>query len=327
MRNRLLITLASIGLLSPAAVSGAFAAEAAPAKAAATAASVFRMPLGDFEIIALSDGSIALPMDNLMSNPARVREMLTKAGQTLPVPLSVNAYVIKAGGKHILVDTGAGALFGAGGPVGHLQHSLSAAGLSPAQIDAVLVTHLHGDHAGGLVADGKPVFSNATVYADKKDTDFWLSLEAEKAAPEDKREFFRIARQVVGPYQAAGKLKTFNAPAELFPGIRALPTYGHTPGHTAYMVESKGQRLLLWGDVLHVEQVQFAEPDITVDFDINQPAALATRKRQLEEAAAGGYLVGSAHIAFPGIGHVRKAGQAYAWEPVKAKKGAGNAAK
>jgi glyoxylase-like metal-dependent hydrolase (beta-lactamase superfamily II) len=115
---------------------------------------------------------------------------------------------------------------------------------------------------------------------------------------------------------AAGKVHPFDGATELFPGIRAIPAYGHTPGHTAYMVESQGQRLLLWGDIIHVAEVQFADPDITIDYDVDRHAASASRKRLLSDAAQQGYLVGGAHLSFPGLGHVRADPTGDSWIPL-----------
>ncbi len=103
-----------------------------------------------------------------------------------------------------------------------------------------------------------------------------------------------MSHATIDPYVAAGKLHPFEGAKELFPGIPAIPAYGHTPGHTAYMVESQSQRLLLWGDIIHVAEVQFADPDIAIDYDVDRNAAITSRKRLLADAAEQGYLVGSA---------------------------------
>jgi glyoxylase-like metal-dependent hydrolase (beta-lactamase superfamily II) len=115
---------------------------------------------------------------------------------------------------------------------------------------------------------------------------------------------------------AAGKVHPFDGATDLVPGIRAMPAYGHTPGHTASMVESQGQRLLLWGDIVHVAEVQFADPDITIDYDVDRHAAMTSRKRWLSDAAQQGYLVGGAHLSFPGLGHVRADPKGYSWIPL-----------
>ena len=126
---------------------------------------------------------------------------------------------------------------------------------------------------------------------------------------------FRQSHQTVDPYVEAGMLRTFDGPTLLFDGVRSVSEYGHTPGMSAYMVESRGQRLLLWGDVVHASEAQFATPSISIDYDVDAPAAIATRKRVLADAAAQGYLVGGAHLSFPGLGHVAEGDHGYRWIP------------
>ena len=100
------------------------------------------------------------------------------------------------------------------------------------------------------------------------------------------------------------------------PGVKAVATPGHTPGHSLYKVESKGQTLVLWGDLMHVAAVQFPEPGVTIQFDTDSKSAAVQRKRAYAEAARQGYLVGSAHLSFPGLGHLRVQGKGYEWVPV-----------
>jgi glyoxylase-like metal-dependent hydrolase (beta-lactamase superfamily II) len=272
----------------------------------------YRVMLGDFEVTVLSDGTAPRQVDEIMSKPDEIRQTLARAHEALPIELSINAFLINTGAQLILVDTGAGELFGPHSG-GRLIANLRAAGYQPEQIDAVLLTHIHGDHSGGLSIGGQRVFPNALVYVDKRDAEFWLSAAEERAVPAERRKTFQQSHATVGPYVAAGKLRPFDGARELFPGIRAMPAYGHTPGHTAYMVESKGQRLLLWGDIIHVAEVQFPDPDITIDYDVNPDAAITSRKRLLADAAEQGFLVGGAHISFPGLGHVRADAQGYSW--------------
>ena len=291
-----------------------------PAHAAAPLAKTqppgyYRMMLGDFEITALSDGTIPLPVDTLLTNtsPAKVKKALDRWYLKEPVDTSVNAYLINTGAKLVLVDAGAGVLFGP--TVGKLANNLQAAGYRPEQVDEVYITHMHGDHIGGLMAGDKLAFPNATVRADKHDADFWLSQANMDAAPKDAKDFFKGAMVSINPYIAAGKFKTFDGDTELVPGIKAMASPGHTPGHSTYIVESKGEKLALWGDLMHVAAVQFAEPSVTIKFDTDPKSAAAQRKRAYADAAKRGYWVAAAHLAFPGIGHVRTEGKAYAWVP------------
>ena len=132
----------------------------------------------------------------------------------------------------------------------------------------------------------------------------------------DFQDFFLGAQGALKPYIAAGRFKTFEGNTDLVPGIKAQITHGHTPGHTFYVAESKGQKMVFWGDLMHVAAVQFENPGVTIQFDTDSKAAAAQRKRAYAEAAKQGYLVGVAHISFPGIGRLRAAGTGYTWVPV-----------
>ena len=276
----------------------------------------YRMMLGDFEVTALSDGTVALPVDKLLTNtsPAQVGKGLASSFLKAPVETSVNGYLINTGTKLVLVDTGAAGLFGP--TLGNLLASLKAAGYQPEQVDEIYITHMHPDHVGGLMAGDKPVFPNAVVRADQHDADFWLSAANLEKAPADAKGFFQGAQASLNPYVAAGKFKPFNGSTELVPGIKAVAAPGHTPGHSIYVVESKGQKLVLWGDLMHVAAVQFAHPSVTIQFDTDSKAAAVQRKKAYAEAAKQGYLVGSAHLSFPGLGHLRTEGKGYEFVPV-----------
>ena len=276
----------------------------------------YRVMLGDFEVTALSDGTVALPVDKLLTNtnPARVDKALSRSFLKAPVETSVNGYLINTGSKLVLIDTGAAKLFGP--TLGNLVDSLKAAGYQPEQVDEIYITHMHADHVGGLMAGDKLAFPNAIVRADQHDADFWLSAANLEKAPEQMKGFFQGAQASLNPYVAAGKFKPFNGDTELVPGVRAVAAAGHTPGHSTYLVESKGQKLALWGDLMHVAAVQFAQPSVTIQFDTDSKAAAVQRKRAYAEAAKQGYLVGSAHLSFPGIGHLRAEGKGYVFVPL-----------
>ena len=277
----------------------------------------YRLMVGDVEVTALSDGTVALPMTKLLANPAgpeATEKALARAFLKDPVETSVNGYLVNTGSKLVLIDAGAGSLFGP--TLGKLVATLKAAGYSPEQVDEVYITHMHPDHVGGLVADGKPVFANATVRADQKDADFWLSAKNLEAASADAKGFFQGAMASLNPYVAAGKFKSFSGDTDLLPGIRAQVSYGHTPGHSFYVVESKGEKLMLWGDVMHAAAVQFMSPAVTIGFDSNSKNAYEQRSKAYADAAAQGYWVAATHLAFPGLGKLRAAeGGAYVFVP------------
>lgn len=276
----------------------------------------YRMMLGDFEVTALSDGTLELPMEKLLTNttPAKVLAALAKAYQRSPVEGSVNSYLINTGTKLVLIDTGAGSLFGP--TLGKMIGNLKAAGYKPEQVDEIYITHMHPDHVGNLAAGGKAVFPNAVVRALKSEGEQWLSQANLDAAPDAAKDFFRGAMASLNPYVASGKYKPFEGETELVPGVRAVPSVGHTSGHTFYVVESRGQKLVLWGDVMHVAAVQFPEPSVTIQFDTDSKKAAAQRKKAFADAAKQGYFVGIAHVSFPGIGQLRADGKGYRFYPV-----------
>ena len=291
-------------------------AHAAAPMVKTSAPGYYRMMLGDFEVTALSDGTVNLPVDKLLTNttPAKVNKALTKAYQSAPLETSVNGYLINTGSKLVLIDTGAAKLFGP--TLGDLAANLKAAGYQPEQVDEVYITHMHPDHVGGLMDGDKLAFPNATIRADKHDADFWLSQANLDKAPADAKGFFQGAMASLNPYVKANRFSAFDGNTDLVPGIKAMASHGHTAGHSTYVVESKGQKLVLWGDLIHVAAVQFDDPSVTIAFDSESKAAAVQRKAAYADAAKGGYIVGAAHLAFPGLGRVRANGKAYTWVPL-----------
>ena len=276
----------------------------------------YRMMVGDIEVTALSDGTVALPVDKLLTNtsPAKVQAALSRAYLKAPLETSVNGYLVNTGSKLVLIDAGAAGLFGP--TLGNLVNNLKASGYQPEQVDEIYITHLHPDHVGGVAADGKAAFPNAVLRVDKRDADFWLSKDNLDKAPDASKGFFQGAQGAVKPYADAGKLKTFDGAGELVPGIKAVSAYGHTPGHTVYAIESKGQKMMFWGDLMHVAAVQFPEPAVTIQFDADSKKAAPQRQKAYADAAKNGHYVAVAHVAFPGIGQVRADGKGYRWVPV-----------
>jgi len=278
----------------------------------------YRTMIGDYELTALYDGGASIDSNLLHGDPKLIQSLLARSFQNDPknVSATVQGYLVNTGSKLVLIDTGAGGHWGPAA-LGKLVQNLKASGYKPEQVDLVLLTHLHGDHVGGIYKDGKRVFPNATVMMNKADADFWLSKEIMAKAPEDAKVFFKIAQDGAAPYIAAGKWKPYNSMEQIIPGITPYAIPGHTPGHTGYMISSKGQSLLVWGDVAHVGAVQMPHPEISIVFDSDSASAVKTREDLLVKLATDKTMIAAAHMPFPGLGRIRKAdtGTGYDWVP------------
>lgn len=279
----------------------------------------YRTQLGQFEVTALFDGAIELDSKLLKhAKPEDLQKLLSRMFVGNPkMQTAVNAYLINTGAHLVLVDAGAAKLFGPN--LGYVAQNLKAAGYTPDQVDTVIITHLHADHVGGLNdTAGQPLFPKAKVFVARADNDYWLSEKVAEQAPEGAKPFFKLARDSAAPYVSHGQWQTFTEGSEVVPGITAVKANGHTPGHTAYAVESAGQKLLIWGDLVHSHAVQFARPGVSIEFDVDQNQAIATRRAIMKDAAASKVLVAGMHLPFPGLGHVRAEGKGtYAWVPVE----------
>jgi len=300
------------------AVAAAFAT--APLQAAAPMAKVqapgfYRTMLGDFEVTVLNDGTLDLPVNKLLKQPAgKTDAALAKVFEKSPIQTSVNGFLINTGSKLVLIDAGAASLFGP--TLGQLVNNLKASGYKPEQVDEIYITHMHSDHVGGLASNEQRVFPNAIVRAGKLDADYYLSQANLDKAPPEAKDNFQGPMVSVNPYVKAGKFQPIVANSELVPGIKSYFNGGHTVGHITYVVESKGQKLVLLGDLLHVQAVQFEDPNVGIQFDTDSTIATAERKEAFAAAAKGGYLIGAAHLSFPALGHVRAHGKGYQYVPV-----------
>lgn len=293
-------------------------AHAAAPMAKTASPGYYRLMLGDFEVTALFDGTADLPVDEILKHTTtdKINRALKAAFLRAPVETSVNGYLINTGSKLILIDTGS-AGYVAPATLGKLVGNLKAAGYQPEQVDEIYLTHMHSDHVGGLMNGDQMVFPNAIVRADRREADFWLNQANMDKAPANAKVFFKAAMSSVNPYVKVNHFLPFDGPGELVPGITAAATPGHTAGHITYAVESKGQKLVIWGDLVHIAAVQFPDPSVTIEFDTDSKAAAAQRRRAFADAARHGYLVGAPHIAFPGLGHVQTRGNAYVWKPIE----------
>lgn len=248
-----------------------------------------RYEIGRVGVIALRDGYVDMPSSRLRQSGDQ------SFGSALPeqvelidgkLRLSVNAFLVVDGDQHILIDTGAANSWEP--TMGLLPEALAEAGVDRGAINTVALTHTHSDHANGLVAaDGSDAFPNlARVLVPREELPMF-----------DKNDRLVRFRQRRLPLDEGFKVSA---------SITAIQAHGHEVGHTAFEVSSEGDKLLIWGDIIHVPSVQFARPDLTWEFDFDQEQARLTRWTMLRRVVESRSFVAGAHLDFPGVGAVIK---------------------
>lgn len=250
--------------------------------------------IGDVEVWAIAD---SISERDLSVFPAVTPEMAKEYVPHGKTPSAIMVFLIKMGDQLILVDTGLG------GPASYMLSGLTQTGFTPDDVTAVLVTHYHGDHIGGLLNGDDKVFPNAKIYSSQKEQVYWLDYDTMLANP-SRRGNFELARKVFDVYAEDNKVFDFNK--TVLPGIKALDAGGHTPGQTVFLLESGDARLLLWADLTHAAALQFPRPDINARYDMNPEMAAAARLRYMEMAVADNLIIAGAHLPFPGVGRVVK---------------------
>ncbi|GBU19720.1 MULTISPECIES: MBL fold metallo-hydrolase [Methylobacterium] len=274
---------------------------------------VLRWSIGDLTVTVLNDGYLPGSLDLVTGIPKDEAGRLQAAGfrSTEAPRITLNAFLITGPGREpVLIDTGFGG-FG-GDTLGRVPAALAATGVRPDEIGTVLLTHLHPDHAGGLLADGKPAYPNAEIVLHEDETAFWLGEGALERAPDDAKPYFEIARDATAPYAARTRR---HRGGELLPGITAVPLPGHTPGHTGFRIVSGSTSLMMWTDIVHLPAIQFKQPEAGVSFDVDGDQARAVRRRVLDEVASERSFIAGSHLEFPALGYVVRDGAAYAFVP------------
>jgi len=256
---------------------------------------------GKIEVIPLLDGPLPWSLDRIPDPAHRAEaERLTEKDNPDALTMPVYAFLLKFDDKKVLIDSGSGTL--GYDTLGRLPKRLEDVGVGPNEITDVLMTHLHRDHYGGLVNGDRPAFPNANLIIHEPEAAFWLNTDV-SAMPERAQRAVEEARRVVELY---GERVRRVGTQEVFPGIRARPSPGHTPGHTCWEVTSEGQILLAWGDVIHVSQIHLSAPHVTMEYDLNPEAALKSRLAILDWVVDNNVTVAGAHLPEPGLWKVVK---------------------
>ena len=254
--------------------------------------------IGSFNITVLPEGG---GKGNTSILIGATQEMLDQCLPDGTYTSAINAFLIESDDKTILVDAGLGK---------KLFANLEACKKSPEKIDIILLTHMHGDHIGGLLKDDKKSFPNATLYIPQPEYDYWMNDEIMQCVPENRRGSFTQARKVIEAYK--DKLQLFvpdeleSVTSEVFPGIHGIAAYGHTPGHTVYLLESDNSQFVIWGDLTHVTPIQMDYPQVAVTYDVDPVKAVESRQRIFKYLADNKIDIAGMHIQYPGLGTVSK---------------------
>ncbi|MDR1341448.1 MAG: MBL fold metallo-hydrolase [Prevotellaceae bacterium] len=242
--------------------------------------------IGDFQVSILSEGGQDAGSSMLAGATPEIIDKYLPEGV---FRLEIQAFLVRTPDKNILIDAGTGQ---------NLSGNLESLNIGGDMIHVILLTHMHGDHIGGLLKDGKKAFPQAELYLSQAEYDFWQA--SERGADARKvLEAYKDRLHLFVPGELGGEI------SDLLPGVKPVAAYGHTPGHTAFLVESLKTQLLIWGDVTHAIPVQMPHPEISMTFDNNREQAAATRKKILEYVQKNRIRIAGAHIVLPAIGDIR----------------------
>ncbi|MDR0795172.1 MAG: MBL fold metallo-hydrolase [Tannerella sp.] len=253
--------------------------------------------IGSFSVGLLSEGQRQGGTGNLIG---ATDEMVKQAIPNGTYPSATNVFLVETGTSTILFDAGLGQ---------KTVDNLALYGKKPSDIDAIFMTHFHGDHTGSLLIDGQKVYPKAKLYISKPEYDYYMSDAAMSALPENRRSAFTGARTIFNAYK--GQLETFspgeiNNGTELIPGVKGVAAYGHTPGHVGYLLESEGIKMFMWGDLTHAMAIQMPFPQVAVSYDTDPVKAVEIRQKLLKYLAENNISIAGAHIEYPGMGDIVK---------------------
>jgi glyoxylase-like metal-dependent hydrolase (beta-lactamase superfamily II) len=273
---------------------------------------LFHFPIGDALVTAVNDGTFQASFDLIVGIDHSECERLEKSAfRPVPPKMTMNAFLVQMAGRRMLVDTGCGVSMGP--TLGMLADNLRSMGIEQEDIDTVLMTHLHPDHVNGLIDEhGHAVFPKAELVVNEAELNFFRDPDAPSRSPPETLEFFEGARLATARY--TDRIRTVRD-GPVFPGVTAVTQAGHTPGQTAWLIESGDESVMIWGDVVHMPHLQMAAPQAGTVLDVDREQAVATRKRALDMAATERIRVAGTHFDFPAIGHIERRATGFGFVP------------
>lgn len=308
---------AVFGLSKPMEIIPSAHAQAAGASAMNPTAMKFKkFKIGDIDVTTVFEGAIERDHSAAMVKNASIDDVKAALAKLkLPNEKNPNAYtvtVIKSGGKTIMFDSGNGP----GGAPGTnlLGENLKAAGIDPATISTIVISHFHPDHIYGLMTkENEQLFGNTEIMVPEAEYKYWADPSVIEKLPEARKG---IAVRVQASMPTWKNLKQIAGDVEVLPGVRSVPSYGHSPGHTSYLVSSGKDQMMVLGDVTNTPAINLANPGWHVMFDQDAPMAEAIRRKLLDRAIADKMVCTGYHWGMPGAGTIAKDGNGYALVPV-----------
>jgi glyoxylase-like metal-dependent hydrolase (beta-lactamase superfamily II) len=273
---------------------------------------VVKFRIGDVEVIQMYDGIWEKAHDPAFIRNASLDETkaaLTAGGLTdahVPIPFTVTA--VRTSGGLVLFDSGTGAQLAPTAGNITKNNLWAAAGINPAEVTNIVITHFHGDHISGLMAKdtNAPVFPKAQIHVPANEYKFWTNPSTTAGA----------AKRIQAVFPGWANIRQFEGEIEVVPGVRAVSTPGHTPGHTSYHIGSGNQQLIVLGDVTNIRALNLTNPGWHLVFDGDPNLAESNRRKIFDRAIAEGITLTGYHWGMPGAGKLARSGNGYAFTPV-----------